>query len=93
MDDPGRRFTFGFSAEDTRMSLWYCDRTQFIVSDSFDFVTVSLSRYIRITGLHRLPGVCKPLPVLHRLRVRRALRTWLRPNCHSCPLTGGNTAV
>ena len=40
LEDPRRRFTFGFSAEDTNMTLWYCDRTNFVATDSFNFVTV-----------------------------------------------------
>ena len=41
MKDPRRRFTYAFTVEDTIMRLWYCDRAHFIVSQPFDFVTVS----------------------------------------------------
>ena len=56
LDDPARRFAYGFSVEDTRMSLWYCDRTQFVMSHSFDFVTVrpySLRSSLRYQPLSR----------------------------------------
>ncbi|KAJ3556687.1 hypothetical protein NM688_g1888 [Phlebia brevispora] len=35
--DPRRRFAFGFTAEDANIKLWYCDRSQIVVSDPFDF--------------------------------------------------------
>lgn len=39
--DPRRRFTFAYTVEDTSMRLWYCDRGQIVVSDAFNFITVS----------------------------------------------------
>ena len=41
MEDPTRRFTYGFSVEDKEMSLWYCDRAGFVASEPFNFVSVS----------------------------------------------------
>ncbi len=39
--DPRRRFTYGFTIENTDMRLWYCDRSRIIVSESFNFIFVS----------------------------------------------------
>lgn len=39
--DPRRRFTYGFTVVDTSMSLWYCDRSQILASEPFNFVSVS----------------------------------------------------
>ncbi|KAF7795018.1 hypothetical protein EIP86_006162 [Pleurotus ostreatoroseus] len=36
--DARRRFAYGFTIEDSWMRLWYCDRMQMIVSESFNFV-------------------------------------------------------
>lgn len=41
--DPRRRFVFAFTVENVNMRLWYCDRSQKLVSESFNFMTVSLS--------------------------------------------------
>ncbi|THG98583.1 hypothetical protein EW026_g3618 [Hermanssonia centrifuga] len=38
-EDPRRRFTFGFTIEDTEMKLWYCDRSQTVASQPFNFIT------------------------------------------------------
>lgn len=48
--DPSRRFTFGFTVEDASMKLWYCDRSQIVVSEPFDFIEVcfpSLNKPLR----------------------------------------------
>ncbi|KAJ3554316.1 hypothetical protein NM688_g3173 [Phlebia brevispora] len=37
--DARRRFVYGFTVDDSRMRLWFCDRSQIVVSDSFLFVT------------------------------------------------------
>ncbi|KAJ3555678.1 hypothetical protein NM688_g2446 [Phlebia brevispora] len=37
--DARRRFVYAFTAEDSIMRLWYCDRAQIVCSDTFDFVT------------------------------------------------------
>ena len=39
--DPRRRFTYAFTIEDTRMRLWYCDRAHFVVTEPFNFISVS----------------------------------------------------
>lgn len=39
-DDPCRDFVYGFSIEDTSMKMWYCDRSNTVVSDEFDIHTV-----------------------------------------------------
>ncbi|KAJ3555180.1 hypothetical protein NM688_g2718 [Phlebia brevispora] len=36
--DPRRRFVYAFTVEDATMRLWYCDRSQVVVSDPFNFV-------------------------------------------------------
>ncbi|KAJ3556690.1 hypothetical protein NM688_g1890 [Phlebia brevispora] len=36
--DPRRRFAFGFTAEDASIKLWYCDRSQIVVSSPFNFL-------------------------------------------------------
>ncbi|KAJ3552127.1 hypothetical protein NM688_g4317 [Phlebia brevispora] len=37
--DARRRFVYGFTVDDSRMRLWFCDRSQIVVSDPFLFVT------------------------------------------------------
>ncbi|KAI0797194.1 hypothetical protein C8Q75DRAFT_888257 [Abortiporus biennis] len=37
--DPSRRFTYGFTIEDTDMRLWFCSRSAVIASTPFDFIT------------------------------------------------------
>lgn len=39
--DPSRRFALGFTIENTNMRLWFCDRVQPLVSEAFNFITVS----------------------------------------------------
>ncbi|KAJ3559366.1 hypothetical protein NM688_g392 [Phlebia brevispora] len=36
--DPCRRFTFGFTIENTNMKLWFCDRAQLLCSTPFNFI-------------------------------------------------------
>ena len=40
-EDPRRRFVLGFTSENSSMKLWFCDRSQVIVSEPFNFITVS----------------------------------------------------
>lgn len=47
VEDPQRRFTFGFTIEDTEMRMWFCCREIVLVSEDFNFLTVSKS-----SGLH-----------------------------------------
>lgn len=39
--DARRRFVYGFTIENTDMRLWYGDRAQILVSEPFNFITVS----------------------------------------------------
>lgn len=39
--DPRRRFTFGITAENTTMRIWYCSRTAVVVTQPFDYFEVS----------------------------------------------------
>ena len=43
MQDVRRRFMFGFTIENTGMELWFCDRTQVVVSSAMDWITVGVS--------------------------------------------------
>ncbi|KAJ3541551.1 hypothetical protein NM688_g6067 [Phlebia brevispora] len=36
--DPRRRFIYAFTIENTSMRLWFCDRTQIVVSEPFNFI-------------------------------------------------------
>ncbi|KAJ3558267.1 hypothetical protein NM688_g1024 [Phlebia brevispora] len=38
-NDARRRFVYAFTVEDTNMKLWYGDRSQILVSESFNFIT------------------------------------------------------
>lgn len=38
--DLRRRFVFGFGINNTDMRLWFCDRSRFLVSEPFNFLTV-----------------------------------------------------
>lgn len=40
LEDPRRRFVFGFTIENTRMRLWRGNRTEVLVSEPFNFITV-----------------------------------------------------
>lgn len=35
-EDPCRDFAYGFTIEDTTMKMWYCDRSNIVISDEFD---------------------------------------------------------
>ncbi|KAJ3524187.1 hypothetical protein NM688_g8604 [Phlebia brevispora] len=37
--DPRRRFTFGFTIENTNMKLWFCDRSQILFTTPFNFIS------------------------------------------------------
>ncbi|KAJ3558270.1 hypothetical protein NM688_g1023 [Phlebia brevispora] len=37
--DPRRRFVFSFTIENVKMRLWFCDRSQILVSEPFNFIT------------------------------------------------------
>ena len=39
-EDPERRFVYGFTIEDTRMRIWFGNRSEMLVSFPFDFITV-----------------------------------------------------
>lgn len=41
-DDPMRRFCYGYTVEYSTMKLWYFDRSELVVSEEFDYMTVSL---------------------------------------------------
>lgn len=45
--DPRRRFVYGYSVENTDMRLWFCDRTQLVVSELFNFATVRTSGLLK----------------------------------------------
>ena len=40
--DTCRRFTLGATIDNTSMRLWTYNRSKFMVSESFDFITVGL---------------------------------------------------
>ncbi len=40
--DPRRRFAFAFTIENTDMTLWFCNRSQIVKSESFNFILVGL---------------------------------------------------
>ena len=42
-DDVRRLFTYGFTIEDTQLSMWYADRARSVASEPFNFVTVSVT--------------------------------------------------
>ena len=41
LKDPRRRFTYGYTIEYSEMRLWYCDRANIVMSQAFDFTSVS----------------------------------------------------
>lgn len=41
-EDASRRFTFAFTIENRTMRLWFASRSEILVSESFDFLDVSL---------------------------------------------------
>ena len=42
--DPRRRFVYAFSIENTDMRLWFCDRSKILVSETHNFILVSMSQ-------------------------------------------------
>ena len=41
MHDVQRRFTFGYTVADARMDFWFCDKSQMVVSNPVNWITVS----------------------------------------------------
>ena len=39
-EDPRRRFVFGFTIENTQMRVWMLNRSDVVVSEPFNFITV-----------------------------------------------------
>lgn len=60
--DPRRRFTFGFTAENTTMRIWFCSRLTVVATQPFDYFKVS----------HRLAIV----PLRIYLERNRSLEIW-----------------
>ena len=50
--DARRRFVYGFTIEDCHMRIWFCDRTQILVSTEFDFISVRISYLSPIIVAH-----------------------------------------
>lgn len=42
-EDPRRRFVFGFTIENTQMRVWMASRSEVVVSEPFNFITVRLA--------------------------------------------------
>ena len=40
-EDPARRFVVGYTIEDTSMRLWFCSRSNLLVTAPFNFLRVS----------------------------------------------------
>lgn len=40
-EDPRRRFALAYTIEDAEMRLWFCNRSEMLVSTTFNFITVS----------------------------------------------------
>jgi hypothetical protein len=47
LNDPCHRFTYGITIEDCDARLWFFNRGQVIVSQPFDWLTVSLPSSVR----------------------------------------------
>lgn len=45
-EDPCRNFVYGFTIERTSTRLWYCDRSNIVVSDVFDLHKVRATSYL-----------------------------------------------
>ena len=43
-EDPCRNFVYGFTINQTSTMLWYCDRSNVVVSDAFDLHKVRTTR-------------------------------------------------
>ena len=41
-EDPRRRFVFGFTIENTQMRVWMANRSEVVVSEPFNFITVRI---------------------------------------------------
>lgn len=60
-EDPLRRATYGFTIENTKTRLWYCDRTQIIASTVFDFFQVRRSPIVCRDHINRWSRILDPL--------------------------------
>lgn len=71
--DPRRRFTLGFTIENTRMRFWFSDRSQILVSEPFNFITVSVPLRLNPSAILTLHTGSRTIhTLLPRSDVRRA---------------------
>lgn len=71
--DPCRRFTLGFTIENTRMSFWFSDRSQILVSEPFNFITVSVTLRLKQSAILTSHAESRTIhTLLPRSDVRRA---------------------
>ena len=50
-DDVRRRFTFGYTIENTQMRLWFTSRADLLVSEPFNFITVGRTRCYAVRAI------------------------------------------
>ncbi len=81
--DPRRRFTYGYTIEDTSMKLWFCDRSQLLVSTPYDFITVSDLLITECLCLTLYIGSFLPDSFLLVHHVRRPASAWMGSNNES----------
>lgn len=63
-DDPTRRFTFGITLEKFDVRFWYCDRSQVVVSESFNMMTVKfLDQSSALPEAHFDLFTCRATPI------------------------------
>ncbi|KAI0744376.1 hypothetical protein BC629DRAFT_1299031, partial [Irpex lacteus] len=51
LEDPRRRFVYGFTIENTMMRIWMGNRTEVLVSEPFNFITVRQHRHIFLLSM------------------------------------------
>ena len=57
-EDPRRRFTLAYSIENTTTRIWFCNRSEMLVSEPFNFVTVC-GRYLSARHVALLTEPCR----------------------------------
>ena len=76
-EDARRRFVIGYTIEDSSMRLWFCNRSDILVTEPFDFITVSLNAQLTVDVFTWFCiGSCVSGSLLHVADVREGGGAW-----------------
>lgn len=62
-EDPRRRFALAYTIEDAEMRLWFCNRSEMLVSTPFNFITVSHDLRLIVYHYPRLTPACRVMTI------------------------------